>query len=268
MLRDALAMFARLGLKRRPRDVERLLVAPSDSSVRRRRLASSRAAALSLGIDSTRSVDAMIWFWLGFFALVALLLFLDLGVLHRGDASRRSELGARWTIGWVAPRPVVRRRRLPDLREPLARRAAVATARRHTCDRRRRGDHVRLGVPARAGAVDRQHLRDVAAVPQLPRAGEVPAPRPVLGNPRRDRVPRRDARRRRVPRQASSTWIFYIFGGYLAWQGVKLLRAATTTTTTTAREEPRGPHPAPVRPHRRRRPRRQVHGPRSTAGAR
>ncbi len=25
----------------------------------------------------------MIWFWLGFFALVALLLFLDLGVLHR-----------------------------------------------------------------------------------------------------------------------------------------------------------------------------------------
>src|SRR5215475_11952546 len=44
---------------------------------------------------------AMIWFWLGFFALVALLLFLDLGVLHRraAEPSLRSAVG--WTIGWV-----------------------------------------------------------------------------------------------------------------------------------------------------------------------
>ena len=43
----------------------------------------------------------MIWFWLGFFALVALLLFLDLGVLHRraAEPSLRSAVG--WTLGWI-----------------------------------------------------------------------------------------------------------------------------------------------------------------------
>src|SRR5215510_11139658 len=44
---------------------------------------------------------AMIWFWLGFFALVALLLSLDLGVLHRraSEPSLRSAVG--WTLGWI-----------------------------------------------------------------------------------------------------------------------------------------------------------------------
>jgi tellurite resistance protein TerC len=43
----------------------------------------------------------MIWFWLGFFALVALLLSLDLGVLHRraSEPSLRSAVG--WTLGWI-----------------------------------------------------------------------------------------------------------------------------------------------------------------------
>jgi tellurite resistance protein TerC len=43
----------------------------------------------------------MLYFWLGFFALVALLLFLDLGVFHRKShaMSFREALG--WTIGWV-----------------------------------------------------------------------------------------------------------------------------------------------------------------------
>jgi tellurite resistance protein TerC len=43
----------------------------------------------------------MIWFWLGFFALVALLLFLDLGVLHRraSEPSLKSAVG--WTLGWI-----------------------------------------------------------------------------------------------------------------------------------------------------------------------
>ncbi len=44
----------------------------------------------------------MHWFWLGFFALVALLLFLDLGVVHRRarEMSLRAAVG--WTAGWVA----------------------------------------------------------------------------------------------------------------------------------------------------------------------
>ncbi|HEX4453133.1 MAG TPA: TerC/Alx family metal homeostasis membrane protein [Kofleriaceae bacterium] len=44
----------------------------------------------------------MTWFWLGFFALVALLLFLDLGVIHRRakEMSLRAAVG--WTAAWVA----------------------------------------------------------------------------------------------------------------------------------------------------------------------
>ena len=43
----------------------------------------------------------MIWFWTGFFALVALLLFLDLFVLNKGakEPTLKSAIG--WTAGWV-----------------------------------------------------------------------------------------------------------------------------------------------------------------------
>jgi tellurite resistance protein TerC len=44
----------------------------------------------------------MIWFWLGFFALVALLLVLDLGVLHRKASEQTLRSAALWTLGWVA----------------------------------------------------------------------------------------------------------------------------------------------------------------------
>jgi tellurite resistance protein TerC len=43
----------------------------------------------------------MIWFWLGFFALVALLLFLDLGVLHRRAAEPSLRSAVLWTVGWI-----------------------------------------------------------------------------------------------------------------------------------------------------------------------
>jgi len=43
----------------------------------------------------------MIWFWLGFFALVALLLFLDLGVLHRRAKEPTLKSATWWTVGWV-----------------------------------------------------------------------------------------------------------------------------------------------------------------------
>jgi tellurite resistance protein TerC len=44
----------------------------------------------------------MIWFWLGFFALVALLLVLDLGVLHRKAKQPTLRSAVAWTAGWVA----------------------------------------------------------------------------------------------------------------------------------------------------------------------
>jgi tellurite resistance protein TerC len=44
----------------------------------------------------------MIWFWLGFFALVALLLALDLGILHRKATEPSIKSAAWWTAGWVS----------------------------------------------------------------------------------------------------------------------------------------------------------------------
>ncbi|HEY4243093.1 MAG TPA: TerC/Alx family metal homeostasis membrane protein [Kofleriaceae bacterium] len=44
----------------------------------------------------------MIWFWFGFFAFVAALLFLDLGVLHRKQETPTLKSAAWWTVAWVA----------------------------------------------------------------------------------------------------------------------------------------------------------------------
>jgi tellurite resistance protein TerC len=44
----------------------------------------------------------LIWFWLGFFAFVALLLVLDLGVLHRKAKEPTLRSAALWTVAWVS----------------------------------------------------------------------------------------------------------------------------------------------------------------------
>lgn len=44
----------------------------------------------------------MIWLWLGFFALVALLLVVDLGVLHRKQVAPTMASSLGWTVAWVA----------------------------------------------------------------------------------------------------------------------------------------------------------------------
>jgi len=44
----------------------------------------------------------MIWFWLGFFAFVAVLLALDLGVLHRSPQAPSLKSAAYWTAAWMA----------------------------------------------------------------------------------------------------------------------------------------------------------------------
>ncbi len=43
----------------------------------------------------------MFWFWVGFFALVGVLLALDLGVLHRKAEEPTLKSAAYWTAGWV-----------------------------------------------------------------------------------------------------------------------------------------------------------------------
>jgi tellurite resistance protein TerC len=44
----------------------------------------------------------MIWFWFGFFAFVAVLLALDLGVLHRSPKAPSLKSATYWTIAWMA----------------------------------------------------------------------------------------------------------------------------------------------------------------------
>jgi tellurite resistance protein TerC len=44
----------------------------------------------------------MFWFWVGFFALVAMLLTLDLGVLNRKAHAPTLKSAAYWTVAWVA----------------------------------------------------------------------------------------------------------------------------------------------------------------------
>jgi len=44
----------------------------------------------------------MIWFWIGFFALVGALLALDLGVLHRRASEPTFSSALKWTVFWVA----------------------------------------------------------------------------------------------------------------------------------------------------------------------
>jgi len=45
---------------------------------------------------------AMLWFWFGFFAFVAVLLALDLGVLHRKAEEPSIKSAAYWTAAWMA----------------------------------------------------------------------------------------------------------------------------------------------------------------------
>ncbi|MBA3542505.1 MAG: TerC/Alx family metal homeostasis membrane protein [Deltaproteobacteria bacterium] len=44
----------------------------------------------------------MIWFWLGFFAFVALLLFIDLGVINKKAHEPTLKSALYWTIGWMS----------------------------------------------------------------------------------------------------------------------------------------------------------------------
>jgi tellurite resistance protein TerC len=44
----------------------------------------------------------MTWFWIGFFALVAILLVLDLGVFHRTSHDMRFKEAVGWTIFWMS----------------------------------------------------------------------------------------------------------------------------------------------------------------------
>ena len=153
----------------------------------------------------------MFWFWFGFFALVALLLVLDLGVLHRSAKEPTVRSAAAWTAGWVA--------------FGLAFSGVVYLIYQH--------HHHHRGGDAAITYVSAYLLEQALSVDNVFVMALMFAT---------FRVPARYQHRVlfwgilgaigfRITMlcggaylTARFSWLFYIFGAYLAWQGAKLLR--------------------------------------------
>ena len=164
----------------------------------------------------------MIWFWLGFFALVALLLFLDLGVIHRRAKEMSLRTAAAWTVGWVAL--------------GLSFSGVVYLMYEHNWG----GVHLAGCPPGHADGTDAA-ITYVSAY-LLEQALSVDNIFVISLLFASFRTPLKYQHRVlfwgiigaigfRVTMLGGGAylaskfdWIFYVFGGYLAWQGIKLLR--------------------------------------------
>ncbi len=157
----------------------------------------------------------MIWFWLGFFALVALLLFLDLGVLHRKATEPSIKSAAWWTVAWVC----------------LG--LSFAGAVYLIYEMGWLGARINHGSDAAITYVSAYLLEQALSIDNifvmslLFRSFRVPVKYQhrvlfwgILGA-----IVFRIAMLGGGAYLAKRfTWIFYLFGAYLAWQGIKLLR--------------------------------------------
>jgi tellurite resistance protein TerC len=168
----------------------------------------------------------MIWFWLGFFALVALLLALDLGVLHRKATEPSLKSAASWTVAWVCL--------------GLAFSVVVYLIYEHAWfGAQMRGAEGRAPSPGGSGSdaaityVSAYLLEQALSVDNifvislLFHSFRVPVKyqhRVLFWGILGAIVFRIVMLGGGAYLARQFTWIFYVFGGYLAWQGVKLLR--------------------------------------------
>ena len=162
----------------------------------------------------------MTWFWLGFFALVALLLFLDLGVVHRRakEMSLRAAVG--WTAAWVALglafsgvvyviyeyhlAGVTLRSASPN---PDGANAAITYVSAYLLEQALSVDNIFvMSLVFHSYRMPAKYQHRVLFWGILGAIGFRVA---MLGGG--------------AWLAAKFDWIFYIFGGYLAWQGAKLL---------------------------------------------
>jgi TerC family integral membrane protein len=166
----------------------------------------------------------MFWFWLGFFALIALLLFLDLGVVHRRAKEMSLRTAAGWTVVWVAL--------------GLSFSGVVFLMYEHNWG----GIHLKGCPPGHADGADAA-ITYVSAY-LLEQALSVDNIFVISLLFQSFRTPLKYQHRVlfwgilgaigfRVTMlgggaylAAKFDWIFYVFGGYLAWQGLKLLRGS------------------------------------------
>jgi tellurite resistance protein TerC len=171
----------------------------------------------------------MIWFWLGFFVLVALLLTLDLGVLHRKATEPSLKSAAWWTVAWVCL--------------GLSFAGMVYLIYEHAWfGAQMRGTAASGVLPASMSGDGSDAAITYVSAYLLEQALSIDNIFVMSLLFRSFRVPVKYQHRvlfwgilgaivfRIVMLGGGAylanrfTWIFYIFGGYLAWQGIKLLR--------------------------------------------
>jgi tellurite resistance protein TerC len=169
----------------------------------------------------------MIWFWFGFFALVALLLFLDLGVLHRKASEPSLKSAAWWTVAWVClglsfAGVVYLIYENAWLGAEMTANAASGVAPVGGGGSDAAITYVSAYLLEQALSID-----NIFVMSLLFRSFRVPVKYQhrvlfwgILG-----------AIGFRIVMLGGGaylanrfTWVFYVFGGYLAWQGIKLLR--------------------------------------------
>jgi len=166
----------------------------------------------------------MIWFWLGFFTLVALLLFLDLGVLHRKAAEPSLKSAAWWTVvwvcmglsfagvvyliyehGWLGARMIATPSGAP---QSGGQDAAFVYVSAYLLEQALSIDNIFvMSLLFRSFRVPVKYQHRVLFWGIL---GAIVFRIAMLGGG--------------AYLATRFTWVFYIFGAYLAWQGVKLLR--------------------------------------------
>ncbi|HEU4733981.1 MAG TPA: TerC/Alx family metal homeostasis membrane protein [Kofleriaceae bacterium] len=174
----------------------------------------------------------MIWFWLGFFALVALLLILDLGVLHRKATEPSIKSAAWWTVAWVClglsfagvVYLIYEHAWLGAQMAAPPAAGAIAAGTGHAA-----GDGSDAAITYVSAYLLEQALSidNIFVMSLLFRSFRVP-------NKYQHRVLFWGILGAIVFRitmlgggaylAKQFTWVFYVFGAYLAWQGVKLLR--------------------------------------------
>jgi tellurite resistance protein TerC len=157
----------------------------------------------------------MIWFWLAFFGLVALLLFLDLGVIHRKASEQSLKSAAMWTVGWVALGLsfsgivyLMYEHRWLDIKGPGGADAAITYVSAYLLEQALSVDNIFvMSLLFRTWGVPDKHQHRVLFWGIL---GAIVFRITMLGGG--------------VWLANRFDWIFYIFGAFLAYKGLELLR--------------------------------------------
>lgn len=157
----------------------------------------------------------MIWFWLGYFGLVALLLFLDLGVIHRKASEQSLRTAAMWTVGWMALGLsfagvvyLMYEHRWLDIKGPSGGEAAITYVSAYLLEQALSVDNIFvISMVFRQFKVPIKYQHRVLFWGIL---GAIVFRIAMLGGG--------------VWLARRFDWIFYVFGAYLAWQGFQLIR--------------------------------------------